>query len=123
MKKEFIFYSVVIGFFSVIMYSCVHSLPNANDMAPVCFTSDVLPIFQANCGIAGCHSSGSDLDLTSYPSIMNSITAYDPKNSPAYQAIISKWVNAMPPDKAIPENARTIIRIWIEQGAKENCPN
>jgi mono/diheme cytochrome c family protein len=111
---------VVAILMGLMTYSCQHSLPNANDMPEVCFTSEVLPIFQSNCAISGCHGGGSgggDLVLSDYNSIMQAITPGDAKKSKAYQAIIAKWINAMPPDKPLPLEARNIIRIWIEQGA------
>jgi len=123
MKKEFVFYTITIGFFVAIMISCIHELPNASNMPVVCFKRDVLPIFQGSCAsTTGCHNSTSAaaaLVLTDFSSIMksNSITAYDPKNSEAYQAIIAKWFNAMPPDRPLSETDRTLIRVWIEQGA------
>lgn len=126
MKKEIIFYSVFIGFFGTILISCVHDLPNVKDMPTVCFTSEVLPIFKGSCAMSGCHDSKtaeSGLVLDNYSSIMQAITAGDAKNSEAYQVIVAKWFNAMPPDKPISQDARTLIRIWIDQGAKNTtCP-
>jgi hypothetical protein len=49
---------------------------------------------------------------------MKSVTAGNADKSEAYQAITSAF-ESMPPDNPLPINKRTIIRLWIEQGAKE----
>ncbi len=121
MKKLIIIYSIFIVFIGLQMYSCKHKLPDANEMPEVCFTSEVLPVFQSSCGTSGCHGGGSSEGgyvFTSYNSIMEAIAPGDLNGSKAYQSIIAKWFNAMPPDNPISKDARTSIRIWIEQGAR-----
>jgi hypothetical protein len=75
--------------------SCTHDA-KINDIPPVCFEGDVLPIFLNTCAISGCHDRSGD------------------------QAIIATWGEGkMPPDQPLSLENRTIIRIWIEQGAKD----
>lgn len=101
--------------------SCKHDGIPADQMEQICFTDQVLPIFQNSCGTSGCHdakSSESGYVFTDYASIMKSITPGNASKSKAYQAMTST-ILLMPPDNALPESKRTIIRIWIEQGAKQ----
>jgi hypothetical protein len=121
--RKLIIINIALPFFlSIVLFSCTNNLPDVNQMRQICFVTEVLPIFKSNCAISGCHPQGSEIPLYNYTSIMYQIDSGNPDNSEAYQVIISKWINAMPPDKALTEDARTTIRIWIEQGAKNvNC--
>jgi hypothetical protein len=101
--------------------SCTHKA-DISGIPEVCFDSQVLPIFSNNCAISGCHDGGgeSDLSFDNYNDIRNAVEPYKPESSKAYQAITSTWgENKMPPSQPISKLNRTIIRLWIEQGAKE----
>ena len=101
--------------------SCTH-VANIANLPQVCFTGEVLPIFINNCAISGCHDGGgreSRMALNSYANIIQDISPGNPNGSRLYQVIISKWGNLMPPKQALSEQNRTIIRVWIEQGAAE----
>lgn len=107
--------------------SCKHPTENLADVAPICFQSQVLPIFQSNCGMKGCHDGAKHegFSCADYNSVMASITPYDLKNSKAYDAIISTWFNEMPPKSHSPLTLeqRTVIAVWIQQGAKNTTCN
>jgi hypothetical protein len=115
--------SVVI--FSVILWlsSCRHDTLISSDIPEICFEKEVLPIFQNNCGMAGCHDGGgreSRSSFNNYADISNGVVAGNPKGSRLYQAIIGKsGEGRMPPDSPLSLESRTIIRLWIEQGAKQ----
>lgn len=99
--------------------SCTH-LANIANIPEICFTGDVLPIFINNCAISGCHDGGgreSRMALNNYADISQSVVPGNPNGSSLYQAIITKWGNMMPPKQPLSEQNRTIIRLWIEQGA------
>jgi Planctomycete cytochrome C len=99
--------------------SCTH-VANIANIPEVCFTGDVLPIFVNNCAKTGCHSGGgreSRMTLNNYSDIIQGIVPGNPNSSSIYQAIIAKWGNGMPPNQPLSEQNRTIIRVWIEQGA------
>lgn len=99
--------------------SCKHEGIPADQFPEVCFQSEILPIFQNSC--ATCHGgtrSEAGLDFSNYAGIMKAITPGDANKSKAYQAITSTF-QLMPPDNALPADKRTLIRLWIEQGAKE----
>lgn len=89
----------------------------------VCFTQDVLPIFQNSCGTTGCHDAQrgkAGYTFTDYTSIMKAITPGNAQKSIAYKAITGKgFVQLMPPSGALTENERILIRVWIDQGALE----
>lgn len=99
--------------------SCKHEGIPADQFPQICFQSEILPIFQNSC--ASCHGSTrgeSGLDFSTYSGIMKAITPGDASKSKAYQAITSTF-QLMPPNNALPEEKRILIRLWIEQGAKE----
>jgi hypothetical protein len=113
------------GVFLVTIISWITSCSHVADIAnlpEVCFTGEVLPIFQNNCAKSGCHDGGgeSHMALNSYTSIMRHIKPGDPNGSEVYSVIISKWdFDRMPPGGALSKADRTKIRVWIEQGAQE----
>lgn len=96
--------------------SCKHTGIPASEMAPVLF-SQVKPIFQNYCGT--CHNGNgrdSRLNLNDSIGILNSVVPFNASKSKAYQAMISTF-QIMPPNIALPTNKRTLIWIWIQQGA------
>lgn len=102
-------------------YSCTHN-PDLQDVPEICFESEVLPVFLNNCALSGCHdgSGEPDLVLNSYTNIMEGIKAGDPNGSEIYKSITkTSGEDKMPPDQPLSTDNRTIIRLWIEQGAKE----
>ncbi|MCX6300623.1 MAG: hypothetical protein NTW82_00405 [Bacteroidia bacterium] len=99
--------------------SCTHNADISN-ILEICFERDVLPVFQNNCAFSGCHNGTgeSDLNLTSYVPISHAVEPGKPYSSKVYKAIIAKsGENKMPPDQFLSMDNRTIIRVWIEQGA------
>ena len=107
--------------------SCTHK-PNISDFPQICFDRDVLPIFQNNCAISRCHDGGggreSAMALTNYSEISRSVVPGNPDASRIYKAITAKGgESTMPPGQPLSLENRTIIRIWIEQGAgSTTCP-
>ena len=73
--------------------------------------------------MSGCHDgAGRELRmaLNNYADISRTVAAGDPNASRSYQAIIAKMgENMMPPRQPLSLTDRTIIRIWIEQGAAQ----
>jgi hypothetical protein len=107
---------------ALLFNSCKHDGIPPDQLPQICFTEQVLPIFQNSCGTTGCHNGGgggeSRLSFTDYAGIMNAITPGNPDKSKAYQSMISQF-QLMPPNNALPIAKRSIIRLWIEQGALE----
>jgi hypothetical protein len=103
--------------------SCTHKA-NISDLPEICFEGEVLPIFQNSCAISGCHdgqgSGDSHLVLNNYADIVAGVKPGNPNSSRIYQAIIAKGGEGqMPPGQPLSLDNRTIIRVWIEQGAQE----
>lgn len=101
--------------------SCKHEGPAVDQMVEICFAEQVLPVFQNSCATAACHDATTaekGYVFTDYANIMKAITPGNADKSKAYQAITSAS-ELMPPDNPLPVDKRTLIRVWIEQGAKE----
>jgi hypothetical protein len=121
MKPDKIYLSLVlIIFLTAISWfsSCTHQA-NIDGIPEVCFESEVLPIFINNCAISGCHDGGGEsMPLNNYVDISHSVVPGNPGSSRSYQAIIAKMgENKMPPNQPLSLENRTLIRLWIEQGA------
>ena len=123
MKKAIIgglFVAVLITATTGIVPSCTHDAVDLSQFDTVCFERDILHVFRNGCATGGCHSGGGEgMDLTSYDGIKRGIPTKSPSQSIIYQAITSTMVQPMPPGHALAESDRILIRIWIEQGAKE----
>jgi hypothetical protein len=117
--KLFLVSLIVLATFSWIS-SCSHNA-DISGYPDVCFDTEVLPIFTNNCAIARCHNgNGEAMPLTKYTEIIQGVVAGNPDKSNIYQVMIDKWgINIMPPSQPISADNRTIVRIWIEQGAHE----
>jgi hypothetical protein len=111
-----------ISFVVLTQVRCRHDGLNAASLETVCYQRDIAPIFLNSCGTMGCHSNTNGeagLDFTNYTSVMKSINPSNAQKSKAYQAITGKaFVPLMPPGGALSENERILIRVWIDQGAK-----
>jgi len=126
--KVYVFFSALIVCSALLwVSSCRHDALIPSDFPEICFEKDVLPIFRNNCSTTGCHdgTGESDLVLNSYIPISHNVEAGDPLASELYRAIISRsGENRMPPDNPLSLENRTIIRLWIEQGARLTvCPD
>ncbi len=106
---------------------CNHQQEDISVADNVCFTRDILPLFQASCGISNCHDVPREevgYPLTDYSGISRAVTPFEPYSSKAYTALISKGEGQMPPGNPLPESKRQLIRLWILQGAKNSeCPD
>jgi hypothetical protein len=100
--------------------SCRHDPVFPSNMREVCFETEVLPVFLNSCAISGCHDgSGEQTPYNNYVDISHGVIPGNPNGSQIYQSIIKKFGETrMPPDKPLSLGNRTIIRVWIEQGAK-----
>ena len=111
---------IVPALFLLILIQCRHDGINVTTLAPVCFDTEIAPIFLNKC--ATCHNQGRSkggFGFYDYNSIVGSVTPYDAQKSKAYMAITGKgFTQLMPPNAALSENERILIRVWIDQGAK-----
>ena len=99
------------------------------DPNTVYFVNDVLPIFNSNCAISGCHNAATAQDgvvLDSYSNIMNTgkVTAGDPGDSELYENITETDPDkVMPPPSSgitLTQNQINTIYEWIASGALNN---
>ena len=115
---SFILLLVSIGFLNT---ACQHEADSLATFPEVCFQTDILPIFVNSCGMAGCHDSGraaSNYTFTNYAGILGSVVPGDPAASPSYKAItMNHGEGMMPPSQPLSKDNRTLIRLWIYQGA------
>jgi len=103
--------------------SCTHEPADIGELDTVCFDSQVLPLLQTSCGMSGCHGSGysqEGFDVSNYQTIMQAVSPGDPRGSELYKVITNiNGENMMPPDLPLTKEQRTIIQVWIAQGAGE----
>jgi len=101
--------------------SCTHK-PDLTKISEVCF-GEVLNIYIGKCATPLCHDGTGETHLVfkNYNDIRNTVEPFNPDASRSYKTIIDTWGgNRMPPDQPISKESRTIIRLWIEQGANDN---
>lgn len=109
----------------IFLHACKHESHLA-DIPEICFERDVLPVFQTSCGISGCHDASSGgYDFTNYSGILSALEPGNPDKSAVYKSITEIWSNEMmPPSQPLSIENRILIRIWIEQGARNiECPD
>ncbi|MCB8995556.1 MAG: hypothetical protein H6538_08105 [Bacteroidales bacterium] len=124
LRIRFIYFLLVSS--AMLFTSCRHN-DDISQLPEVCFTTDVLPIFQSGCAISGCHdgSGAGGLNLSSYNGIMQGVTPGDAMKSRVYTVLSNVWnpEGFMPPDRPLSLENRSKIKVWIEQGALETtCP-
>lgn len=111
----------------VLAPSCTHEPTGIEELDTICFESQVLPLLQTSCGMTGCHGNGSaqeGFDVSNYSTVMDAVTPGDPRASTLYKVITD--VNGevfMPPDNPLTREQRTIIQLWILQGANNTTCN
>jgi mono/diheme cytochrome c family protein len=105
----------------VILSSCKHEDINLSEYPDICFEKQILPIFQNNC--TSCHNANGEAgyNLSYYEGIMQGVSAGKPFDSEIYKVLSDKWEHMMPPENPLTKDNRTLIRLWIEQGALKDC--
>lgn len=106
--------------------SCKHQPKDVSLIRTVCFETEVLPIFQSNCTMPGCHDDSKegdedgDINLKTYTGILKGVVPGKPDESKIYEAITNKWGEIMPPppNNPLTKTQRSLIYLWILQGAK-----
>lgn len=98
--------------------------PSIDDIGPMSFSADIIPIFEASCNIAGCHNGTVTPDLrrnNAYFSLSkgNYINTSDPQNSELYQWMNGNRAFPMPLIGPNPAYNQKVLA-WITQGALNN---
>jgi mono/diheme cytochrome c family protein len=118
-NRFFLFFvtAIILSGMMFTQYGCRHDPEVFTD---VCFESEILPIFQNNCAVSGCHNQETakeDLVLDSYDNIIaGGITAGNAKKSLIYKAI-TRGVEIMPPGRKLSGQQIALIYSWIQGGA------
>jgi hypothetical protein len=103
--------------------SCTHDpVVDVTLLDTVCFEGKIFPLLESSCGTSKCHGAGSEtggFNVTDYSSIMKSVKAGDPRHSKLYKIITEvNGENMMPPSNPLTKEQRTLIEVWIAQGAE-----
>lgn len=91
----------------------------------ISFQNDIIPIFNANCSVTGCHVSGGVSPDLSSNNAFNSLISGEfintnvPMNSELYLWVSGQKNTPMPVGGVNPTISATILA-WIEQGALNN---
>jgi len=93
----------------------------------VSISNEIIPVFNKNCSVSGCHSSGGiKPDLTvekAYTTLINGnyVDINNPEKSEIYLWLTGKKNTAMPVGSSSnPSNINQLILAWVKQGAKNN---
>ena len=114
-----IYAGFVLCLVTLLLPSCTNDPSGIDALDPVCFDTQVMPILVSSC--QKCHDGSTEgFTMGSHADIMNYVTAGNPRKSKLYQVITNiNGANMMPPDHALSQANRTIIEVWIAQGATE----
>lgn len=100
-------------------------VPDFDEMEPISFSEDVLPIFAANCLGGGCHNAGAVPPALSEDEAYADLFARDqidvdePEESILYLRMIDS-ARPMPPSGLLPQADAMTVLGWITQGAQDN---
>ena len=119
--RNVFFLPVFSAFILNVLPACHHESLLIDDLDTVCFYGQVMPVLQTSCGISGCHDGSQEgFQTTNYSSIMQSVVPGDPRGSKLYQVITDiNGEQMMPPDRPLTKEQRSVMQIWIAQGALE----
>lgn len=112
----------------VIPEDLTHPASTTCDPDTIYFHNEILPLLNSGCAVSGCHDAASAADgviLTSYSKIISTgkVKPGNPGGSKLYKVLIETDPDdRMPPPPRSPFSADQIakVRVWIEQGAKNN---
>ena len=117
------FFLLLVFVFSLYLINgCRHETTSLDFFEPVCFDTEIQPVFTQSCATSGCHdaaTAAAGYVLDNYNNIFSKgIEPGNALNSEIYLSLVS-GDDLMPPDAPLDQETRTKIRVWIEQGAKQ----
>ncbi len=125
MNYKHLLYLILTGFLLTLFFilpSCVHEPLTLEGIDTVCFNTQVLPVLQTSCGMVGCHGNGSargEFSVADYASVLEAVDPGNPSRSRLYRVLTDiNGENMMPPNHPLAKPQRTLIAVWIAQGAK-----
>jgi len=120
-------------FFLVFLVGCTYEkiepVKDCGIPATVSFSKDVLPILNANCSYAGCHSGSSPAggfdiaDSVAYKELTHPGSGYVDTLNPTFSILYAEMKSTttpMPPSGNLEDCKLQLILKWIEQKAKNN---
>jgi hypothetical protein len=122
------FAALAFALFGVTACYNVTTIDLTNDVTidrEVSFATDIVPIFEQNCSVSGCHVSGGQKpDLTKSQALAslssgNYLDLNLPENSELYAWLTGKRSAVMPLSGSDPE-INAFVLAWITQGAQNN---
>jgi len=130
--KRIILLASIFTVILIVFQGCYDATTLVIDNSPavtktVSFKTDLIPIFDKSCNMAGCHNTGGKQpDLTAdkaYASLTigNYLNIAAPDQSVVYLYLVGKKNPQMPLGAANnPSNINNLMLAWIKQGAKNN---
>ena len=130
--KRIILLASIFTVILIVFQGCYDATTLVIDNSPavtktVSFKTDLIPIFDKSCNMAGCHNTGGKQpDLTAdkaYASLTigNYLNIAAPDQSVVYLYLVGKKNPQMPLGAANnPSNINKLMLAWIKQGAKNN---
>ncbi len=100
-------------------------IPDFDEMDPISLSEDVVPIFEANCVVAGCHGEGGVPPVLTAEQAYNDLHDFEqvdvdnPQDSILYQRMTDS-ARPMPPAGVLPQDDLNTVLGWIAQGAQDN---
>jgi len=93
-------------FSALLIFSCQHEPELIPGTAEVCFDQQVIPVFQSNCAVSGCHTGSGELNsLSSYEDIRRLVTPGKPNSSKLHE-VLSANLNT---EKHMPPKSRQAL--------------
>jgi hypothetical protein len=127
--SRFQFLTVILALVMMVGVGCYNDyviFPDGGEITgDVTFSADILPIFNKDCSLSGCHVSGSQAPDLSSANAYTSLTTgnfVDPAS--AEDSELYRWMKGletlpMPPSGSNASNAAKVLA-WIKQGAQNN---
>ncbi|MCX6182964.1 MAG: hypothetical protein NT150_13665 [Bacteroidetes bacterium] len=116
-------------FLAACTYEKIEPVKDCGLPETVSFSKDVLPLLNANCSYAGCHSGvspagGLDLaDSVAYKELLKPGSGYVDTLNPSFSILYAQMKstsNPMPPSGKLDDCKLQLILKWLEQKAKNN---
>ena len=129
MKKNICIFGLIIVFVTQGCYK-VTTIEVNNSPAIikiVSFKTDIIPVFNKNCALSGCHGSGGHVPVLLGSNAFSTLTSgnylnmANPSKSVLYLWLTGKEAVSMPMGaENNPSNINALVLAWITQGAKDN---